>query len=282
VSTGASGPGPLHARTIAVTRPRAQGEELAEALRRLGATVIVGPAVKVIDAPDLGPLDRALDDLATYDWLVVTSANTIPRVLARMRARGQDPALLAARLVTGMRIAAVGPTTAASLAAVGLKAVALPKDFRAEGLAAVLAAYELRGKAVFFPRALEARDLLPDALRDCGARVDVAPVYRTVPWLEGVAPIRAAIRAGQLDIVTLTSGAIAQAFLAAFAGSDGGLGGVPLASIGPVTSAAIRALGHEPTVEARTATTAGLVAALVEHFAGPVVDPADLETGDDT
>ncbi len=282
MNAGAGPGGPLAGRTIAVTRAREQAGDLAEALARLGATVIAAPAVTIDDPPDFAPLDRALDDLARYDWLVVTSANAIPRVLARMHDRGMDPALLAARVAAGLELAVVGPSTAASLGTLGFPALVLPQNFRAEGLVALLAGRDWQGKRVFVPRALEGRDVLPAALRERGAGVDVVPAYVTRPYPEGVAPARAALVAGRLDAVTLTSGAIARAFVTALGADRALLSSVALASIGPVTTEALAALGLTPTIEARMATAPGLVAALVEHFAGPVVDPADSQPGDDT
>jgi uroporphyrinogen III methyltransferase/synthase len=122
---------------------------------------------------------------------------------------------------------------------------------------------------VWIPRALEGRDVLPDALRARGAHVDVTPVYASRPWVAGVAPAREALEHQALDAVTITSGAIARAFVAALEGAS--LADVVRASIGPVTSEALRRLGVPPQVEAREATVPGLVAALVEHYAGPVV-----------
>jgi len=200
------GAGPLSGRRVAVTRPREQSGALAEALVRLGAAVIEAPAIELVDPPDWQPLDEALLRLTTFDWIVWTSANALPRLRARLAALGLDPDLIG-RLPA--RHLAVGPATGRELAAVGIAHEALGSDFRAEGIVEHLAREPLEGRTVWLPRALEGRDLLPKALHDRGAEVVVTPVYASRPWPLGVAPARAAIADGTLDAVTFTSGAIA-------------------------------------------------------------------------
>ena len=260
-----AGAGPLAGRRVAVTRAREQSGALVEALVRLGADVIEAPAIELVDPPDWQPFDDALLRLATFDWILWTSANALPRLRARLAALGLDPDLLG-RLPA--RHLAVGPATGRGLVAVGIAPEVVGADFRAEGIVGHLAQEPLAGRAIWLPRALEGRDLLPEALRARGAEVVVTPVYASRPSPGGVAPARAALAAGTLDAVTFTSGAIAQAFVAALEGAS--LAHVVRASIGPVTSQALDALGLAPQVEAREATVPALVAALVEHFAGPI------------
>jgi uroporphyrinogen III methyltransferase/synthase len=127
--------GPLAARRIAVTRAPEQAGALAEALERLGAEVIFAPAIELTDPPDWAALDAALGRIGEYDWIVFTSANTLPRLAARMKALKLDPADLAhipARLV------AIGPATARGLEAVGLTVLTAPAEFRAEGVVELL------------------------------------------------------------------------------------------------------------------------------------------------
>jgi len=283
VSAPGAPAGPLAGRTIAVTRSREQASDLVEVLTRLGATVIEAPAVRFEDTPDWAPLDAALDALASYDWLVLTSATTLPRVLTHMRARGLDVAEFRKAVEQGLLVAAVGPGTAAALEPLGFPALVLPETYRAEGLVAALQGRDWQGARVFLPRALEARDVLPEALRARGARVDAVAAYRTVASPEGVALARAALEAGLLDAVTLTSGAIVRAFVQGLGPARDRLATTALVSIGPVTTEALHALGLAPAIEARSATVPGLVAAVVEHFHGPLVgdddsmDPGDAE-----
>jgi uroporphyrinogen III methyltransferase/synthase len=269
-SPGAQPGGPLAARRIAVTRAPEQAGALAEALERLGAEVLSAPAIELVDPPDWTALDAALGRLGEYDWIIFTSANTLPRLVARMEHLGLDPADLAH--IPG-RLVAIGPATARGLEALGLSVITAPGEFRAEGVVELLRDAPLEGRRVLIPRALEGRDVLARALAAEGAYVDVAPVYRSRPSPEGVQPARAALLAGRLDAVTFTSGGVARAFVEAMGDAWPRLAGVTLASIGPVTSDALKELGLAPQVEARAATLAALVAALVEHYAGPLAVP---------
>jgi uroporphyrinogen III methyltransferase/synthase len=267
-ASGAPGPeGPLAGRRIAVTRAREQSALLVEALERLGAGVIAAPALALVEPPSWAPLDDALARIAEFDRIVLTSANTLPRLLARLAALGLDAALLT-RLPA--RFVAVGPATARGLAAMGIAPEVVPGEFRAEGIVDLLAREPLEGMRILIPRALEGRDVLPDALAARGAEVVVAPVYASRPSPEGVAPARAALLAGELDAVTFTSGAIAQAFAEAIGDARPRLAEVIRASIGPVTSQALAGLGLAPQLEAREATIPALVAIVVEHYAGPI------------
>jgi uroporphyrinogen III methyltransferase/synthase len=261
--------GPLAGRTVAVTRAREQSDALTAALAALGADVVVAPAIELTDPPSWQPLDEALRRLATFDWILWTSANAVERLRARLELLGLSPQVLP-RLPA--RSLALGPATARALADAGLTAETVALDYRAEGVLAALADEPLEGRAIWLPRALEARDVVPETLRARGAEVVVTPVYAARPSPEGVAPARDALAAGRLDAVTFTSGAIARAFVAALDGAS--LENVVRASIGPVTSDALRALGLAPQVEAREATVPALVAALVEHYAGPISEDA--------
>ena len=259
--------GPLAARSIAVTRARTQSATLVEALERLGAAVIEAPAVELVDPPSWQPLDDALTRIAEFDYLIFTSANTLPRLVARLLALGLDPALL---IRIPARMVAIGPQTARGLEAMGIEADLVPGEFRAEGVVDRLADEPLEGKSVLIPRALEGRDTLPEALEARGAEVVVAPVYATRASPHGIALARAALEEERLDAVTFTSGAIAHAFVVGLGDARPRLKKVVRASIGPVTSEALVALDLAPQVEAREATIPALVAALVEHFAGPI------------
>ena len=265
-----AGAGPLSGRRVAVTRAREQSGALAEALARLGADVIEAPAIELVEPPDWQPLDHALLRLTSFDWIVWTSANALPRLRARLQAMQLDPDLIG-RLPA--RYLAVGPATGRGLVAVGIAPEVVGSDYRAEGIVEHLEREALEGRTIWLPRALEGRDLLPDALRSRGAEVVVTPVYASRPSPEGVAPARAALEEGTLDAVTFTSGAIAQAFVAALPGVS--LANVVRASIGPVTSQALADLGLAPQVEAREATVPALVVALVEHYAGPIAQTED-------
>jgi uroporphyrinogen III methyltransferase / synthase len=228
---------PLHGRTVAVTRARAQASALAARLRELGAAVVEAPAIRT------RPLDVALPDLRAYDLVCVTSPNGVEELFARVRD---------ARALSGLTVAAIGPGTARALKERGIVADVVPDRAVAEGLVEGLAEVDVRRALVV--RAREGRDVLPDALRERGAEVDVVALYETI-----AEPIDAAAVAG-VDYVTFTSASTVRFFLEA----AGGLDGPRVVSIGPATTAALREAGVEPDVEADPHTPDGLVAALVD------------------
>ena len=257
---------PLAGCRVLVTRASGQAGEMASRLSALGATVIEAPAIRLVDPPDWQPLDRALDRLATYDWIVFTSQNAVPAFLGRMRGRGIDSGAL-----EGSRHAAIGEATAEALRAQRLQVDLVADEYRAESVAEALQREPLAGKHILIPRALVAREVLPERLRAAGAVVDVAPVYQTVADPEGAAIARRAVGEG-VDVVTFTSASTVRGFFEAIGAARASLGGVCLASIGPVTSDAIRAEGAEPEVEASPYTVPALVESLARHLAARAED----------
>jgi uroporphyrinogen III methyltransferase/synthase len=233
------GRGPLAGQTIAVTRARAQASDLAARLRALGASVVDAPAIRI----EALPVD--LPDPRGYDLLVLTSPNGVQELFRHVRD---------ARALAGPAIAVIGPGTAAALRAHGIEPDVVPERAVGEGLVEALAGRSFQRALV--ARAQDARDVVPDALRATGTEVDVVALYRTV-----AEPLDAAARDAALgaDWATFTSASSVRFFRQA----AGTLDGPRLASIGPVTSAALRELGREPDLEAADHTPAGLVAALV-------------------
>jgi uroporphyrinogen III methyltransferase / synthase len=232
---------PLHGRTIAVTRARAQASALAKRLRGLGATVVEAPAIRI------EPLPAAKPDLSRYDLVAITSPNGAERMLALLRD---------ARELAGITVAAIGPGTARVLRERGIEPDVVPERAVAEGL--VEALRDVPVTRALIARAAEGRDVLPDALRERGAEVDLLALYETVaePLDEDT---RAAAAAA--DYLLFTSASSVRFF--ARAAGDGALSGPRLASIGPATSAALREYGAEPDLEADPHTPDGLVDALL-------------------
>jgi uroporphyrinogen III methyltransferase/synthase len=239
---------PLWGRRVVVTRTRRQASQLSAALRDVGAEPIEVPVIEVVDPADGGTaLAACADRLSEYDWVVVTSPNGAERLLA---------AIPDARAFGTARVAAIGPGTAAALAAGNVRADLVPPQFVAEAL---LDAMPPGPGRVLVARAEVARDVLPDGLRARGWEVEVVDAYRTVP-----ATVTDDQRAGvaAADAITFTSSSTVDHAVAAF-----GTAGLPpvVACIGPVTAATARAHGLDVTVEASVHTVAGLVAALVAH-----------------
>ncbi len=247
---------PLAGQRIVVTRARTQASSLSARLRELGAAVIEMPAIR-LEILDPAPLHRALDSVATYDWLMVTSQNAVGLVWRAIRTRGLD-----ARSLGHARIAAIGRATADALLGCGLVADVVPDRFVAESLVEALGRRDdVKGRRVLLPRAAEARDVLPDGLRALGAYVDVIPIYRTVLDGDGATRVADQLRAGEIDLVTLSSSSTARFFVDAV-GAEAARA-APAASIGPVTSQAARALGLHVAVESDQSTIPALVDAIV-------------------
>ena len=239
---------PLHGRTVAVTRARAQASALAARLHALGAVVIEAPVIRT------QPLPAAIPDLAAYDLRCVTSPNGVHELFGRLAAADAD-----ARALAGLTVAAIGPGTARALGEHGIRPDIVPSRAVAEGLVDALASADVRRALIV--RGREGRDVLPDALRERGADVDVLVLYDTVAEPMDDATARAAAAA---DYLTFTSASTVRFFLAA----AGSLDGPRIASIGPATSAALREAGVEPALEADPHTPDGLVAALVADAGG--------------
>jgi len=258
---------PLAGRTIVVTRARDQAGGFAARLRRAGAHVLEAPAIEIVAPRSFAPVDRALARIGDYRLLILTSVNGVGRFLDRMRTRRID-----IRTLAGLDIVAIGPATAAALEERGLRVAGVPDDFRAEGLVDLLGGRDLKGARILLPRAAAARELLVRALRRRGARVDVVTVYRAVASSAGFAAVRAALRAGGIDLVTFASSSTAAHFTARFHAADRRrLRRVPVAVIGPITAATARRLGFRIAVQPREYTIPALAAAIVRRLGGRAI-----------
>ena len=191
---------PLFGKRILVTRTREQAGELSALLRERGATVIERPVIKICPPDDFAPLDAALADCGGYDWLVFTSANGVRAVRERLWATGTD-----IRALAGPRIAAIGPATAREAEAAGLRPDLVPEEYVAECLAEALGAAEVKGQRILIARAAEAREVLPETLRQLGATVDVVPAYRTIPDADGLAQLTEQLLGKPVDVITFAS-----------------------------------------------------------------------------
>jgi uroporphyrinogen-III synthase len=239
-----------------VTRAEHQAGALAELLAARGATVVSIPTIAIVPPAEWEAVDAALAALDRYDWIAFTSANAVAAVWERL---GQ----LGLALPPELRLAAVGPATAAALEARGAVVSACPATFQGDALAGAMPG--LPGARVLLPRGNLARDATVEALEDAGARVEALTVYRTVP--AEVSPAdRALLREG-VDAITFTAPSTVRHFAAAIGGElSAVLGGAVVACIGPVTAAAVRELALPELLQSPEATSASLVAALEAHF----------------
>ena len=251
---------PLKGRRVLVTRAPHQASSLADLMRERGANPILIPTIAIAEPASYAALDAALACLGTYDWMVFTSANAVE--VFHRRAQFFKLSQLP------RHIAAIGAATERAAMAVGLHVDLVPPQAVAESLAEALA-FDAQGKTFLLVRAAEARDVLPEALREAGGFVTIAEAYRNEVPADSVEALRQLFSAPEHypDGITFTSASTARNLATLI--EEAGLqipACVVQASIGPITSEAMRAVGLTPDVQAREASVVSLVDALAEHF----------------
>ena len=248
---------PLHGRRVVVTRARAQASGLAAALAALGAEVVELPAIRIVPRLDSPEVRDAVSSIHAYALICLTSPNGARLLFEALAEAGRD-----ARALANATVAAIGPGTAAALAEHGIRADIVPERSIAEALVESLRDFEVANRPVLIARAAEARDLLPEALRERGAKVDLVALYETVAEQPDPAAVEAAEDA---DYVTFTSSSTVRNFIAAVGGRFPER--ARIVSIGPVTSEAAREEGLTVDVEAERHDPDGLVEALLADAA---------------
>jgi uroporphyrinogen-III synthase len=255
-------PLPLAGKRIVVTRARSQASSLVAALTELGAEVIELPTIEIVPLESYEALDEALRNLARYQWLIVTSANTARVVSERLAALQLDPAECC-----GLRRVAIGSATARAMLEQGIAADIVPKQYVAESLIAELGD-QVSGSRILLVRAAVARDVIADELRRRGAAVDVVDAYQTVIPDGAADRVRAMFSdpSRRPDAVTFTSSSTVKNFFALYQAA--GFEGIPQAvaslSIGPITSETLRDFSWEPASEAKRHDVEGLVDAVIK------------------
>ncbi len=250
---------PLLGRNIVVTRARAQASDLVHRLAELGANCLEYPTIKVEAETDTGPLDRALDRLQGYDWLVFTSVNGVKFFFQRLFERGDD-----VRALHHMRTAVIGPVTAKRLLEFGLRSDIMPESYRAESVVAAFRSEAMAGRRVLLPRAADARAILPVELGKMGAEVDEVIVYRAHRVAQGADRLVDDLRDGRVDLVTFTSSSTVRNFRSLLPDAEAGelMARVQVASIGPVTTETAESLGIQVDITADEYTIPGLCRAI--------------------
>ena len=276
---------PLRGVRVLVGRARHQAGALSTELRRLGADVHEIPFIEIRRPRSFRPLDSALKNLASYDWLILTSVNGVDALWSRLEKLGlsvnkagkleSSGALKvkgshkSPRSAAGgpMRIAAIGPATQKSIEQRGLHVDVVPKEYVAESVVHSLKK-RVKGKRIVLVRAKVARDVIPRELRKAGAYVHVVEAYETVVPTSSRRQLQAALKhqTNKPDVVTFTSSSTVKNFVQLLGSGPKArlLGGTQTASIGPVTSATLRELGLPVDIEAREFTIPGLVTAIVD------------------
>jgi uroporphyrinogen III methyltransferase/synthase len=255
---------PLSGRSIIVTRSRAQSSKFVEVLETLGAEAVEMPTIKIADPADFGPLDKAIDDIGSFDWLVFTSVNAVGRFIDRLLTRGRD-----IRDLKGIRICAIGSATADEVRKYYLRVDMVPPKYVAESVVESLKkAGEIKGKRILLPRADIARSLLPDEICRLGGEALEVDVYRTVLEEEADSEAIERLLEGGIDLVTFTSSSTVRNF-AQILGKDR-LEKIRtktlFASIGPITTETAKELGIPIRLEASQHDIPGLIEAIRRFF----------------
>lgn len=252
---------PLFGQRILVTREHSYGFD---ALEESGAEIIDFPTIKIVPPLDWTEMDRAIDKIESYNWMIITSANGVNYFFKRLFERDRD-----IRDLKGIKICAVGSKTAEAINKFGIKVDLVPEEFNAEGLIKMInrqipvganGRSPLQGTKFLLPRAETAREILPQKIRELGGEIDVVTAYRAVKPETHGRRIRRFLKEGKITIATFTSAATFNNFMEITGGdSDGLLKDVAIAVIGPVTAKAVEKAGLKVSIMPKEATIEAMV-----------------------
>ena len=262
---------PLFSKRVVVTRTRDQASELVNLLENYGAECLEYPTISLEPVASYEILDLALAEIESYHWLLFTSINTVDYFFKRLFELGKD-----ARDLKGPKIAAVGRVTAEALVSRGIRVDMLPQEFTGAGLAETLIETGVKGQRILLPRALKARETLPEALRIVGADVTVAPVYQNVLPTSSAGEklqeeLRRALQEKSVEMVTFTSSSTVKNFVKLLDIHTPDelqeiMSGVAVATIGPITAKTAEQFGLHVDVQPAEYTIPDLVDSIVMHF----------------
>lgn len=249
---------PLFGQRILITRAQNQAGELARRIDELGGEPYEFPVIQTVPPRHPEPLEEAIRQVETFDWIVFTSVNGVRFFLDRLRTCGVDIRAMRGQLV------AVGPKTAEVLKEYGLIPWSLPSEFSQEGVIQVLQDQVRPGQKVLFPRGNLARRDLPETLQKLGCSVTEVDAYETLPASDGAKEVAAQIKEGKIHVITFTSSSTVKNFCAAMQPYDvtPSLEKVTIAAIGRITAETARQWGLHVDVVAGEATIDGLLNAL--------------------
>src|SRR4030042_1294232 len=190
----------LVGKKILITRAREQSGDFAAQLKKLGAEVVEFPTIEIVPPLRWKELDRAIDQLKSYDWILFTSANGVHFFWQRLREKRERH-----RLPSTLKVCAIGPATANQLKEKGVSVHYIPKEFIAEAILQGFEKMAIKGKRILLARSKKARDILPKGLRKMGAGCDVVEAYRTVKPKGGPKRLKKLLKEGKVNVITLTS-----------------------------------------------------------------------------
>lgn len=248
----------IRKQRVLVTRSAEQAPALVAALEQIGLEPVSVPTIDIVPPESYAQLDQAIAELDKIDFLILTSTNAVDAFFDRLEQRGES---LSAQLTT----VAVGPKSAAAMLARGLEADLIPMDYRAEGVVELLKD-KVPGKRVLYPKAGLSRDLIPVELGKVGAKVIDPIAYTSAPPAEASQKLQNALKEG-LDLLTFTASSTVDNFAALLDDADLATAKqVPVASIGPLTTATAEKLGFTVAVEPNESTLEELVNAIAKYY----------------
>lgn len=256
---------PLLGKTVVVTRAREQASGIRKELSERGANVIQFPVIKVKPLSDYTLCDMAINQLEEYGWIIFTSVNGVKFFWNRLEKAGLD-----SRSLGKSKIAAIGPATVEALKSHGIHPDFMPDSYVAEKVAEGIierAGDSLKSCKVLLPRALEARNVLPDMLADKGAIIDVCPVYETVPEKGSREEILSYLKNKCIDCISFGSSSTVHNFFGLIPAnillehSE-----VSLAAIGPITARTLQEYGLNCDIMPGEYDIPGLVNAITGYF----------------
>jgi len=253
---------PLFGRKILVTRAREQASRLTAGLEAAGASCVEAPSIRIALPDSFAELDRAIDGISGYTWIIFTSPNGVDAFFDRMQSAGKD-----ARYLGRACVAVIGSETATALRRRGILADVVPGEFRAEAVVEALKGRVGPRDRILIPRALQARDILPAELAKMGAAVDVVTAYKTVTGEADGEALTRMLAAGEIDIVTFTSSSTVNNLLSIL-GKNGRelLAGVKIVCIGPITAQTCSENGLVPALVATEYTIKGLTESIIKEL----------------
>lgn len=254
---------PLFGRRILVTRPEEQASDFSAELLRYGAEPVEFPTIRVVPPEDWTDLNRAISRIGSYDWIIFTSVNGVRFFKERLWAAGKD-----VRALNGAKVCTIGPRTAEAVCQLGIIPDLIPKIYQAEGIVEEMEGLGIRGKRILLPRAQQAREVLPEALRGMGAQVDVVPAYKSVKPTQDLDRIRKYLKEKKISVITFTSSSTVNNFVEMFDSQERAslMEGVVVASIGPITAKMVQGCGMTNHIMPKEYTIPALAQAIADYF----------------
>lgn len=253
---------PLFGKTIVVTRSREQASEFADQLYEYGAHVIEFPTIEIAKPDTIQPLDNAIQNIQSYNWIVFTSINGVDSFFQRLFELGRD-----IRDLKGIKLCAIGPATEDGIKKYYLHVNCRPPRFVAESVVEELKKVTaIKGESFLLPRADIARSFLPEELQKLGGRVTDLVAYKTVMAQPKEINLLEKIKSGEVHVITFTSSSTVRNFVQIIGEKNiASLNGhAQYASIGPITTQTAEELGFHIAIKAKEYTIPGLVNAILE------------------